>query len=408
LNPAEGKGYLIHMTVLHLLAQAGFSSYLAAPSAIQMYFQGAPGSFIWIETEGTLIDLSRLFESLTFPGSDYFDAALEYEDSLVLFHCIDRQDDAARGTATIQGAFWYDLGRRVYLDPLGAYPLLREESLVPNRGTAYPALEQGRRKWYPVAESALLAAGFGYVPDEELRSGLRAEAGQEGEIRLPAPGKARVQQEAAQNRLTKVEQRFLLSRILSGPFAAAGLEILLDSGFIDVHWPLLRAMNTVPHSKEHHPEGNVWKHTLETFSHRKVFDVVLSLGLLFHDCGKPFAREQNGNRFDRHAQIGAYKAGKFMADLAFPVKIIESVEFLVQYHMLPGAVSKLPVFRTEDIMRSPLFPDLLELYRCDISSTYRGPEGYYRACKAYRRFLKNSQNPFRDSAGKKRLRLLVE
>jgi poly(A) polymerase len=76
--------------------------------------------------------------------------------------------------------------------------------------------------------------------------------------------------------------------------------------------------------------------------------------------------------------------------------------------MVPGAIAKLPVYRTEKVMSSPLFPELLELYRCDVSSTFRGPDGYYQACRTYRSFLKHSKNPFRSSDGKKRLRLLVE
>ena len=182
----------------------------------------------------------------------------------------------------------------------------------------------------------------------------------------------------------------------------------MDSGLVAAHWPLLAEMDSVHHAKEHHPEGNVWKHTLESFSHRKVNELVLGLGLLLHDCGKSYAQAQGGNRFDQHAQIGSHKAGDFLYKMQFPNDVIESVEYLVRNHMMPAAVEGLPTFRTEEVMASPLFPELLELYRCDVSSTFRGPDGYYRACKTYRSFLKHRRNPFRSSDGKKRLRLLVE
>jgi len=58
-------------------------------------------------------------------------------------------------------------------------------------------------------------------------------------------------------------------------------------------------------------------------------------------------------------------------------------------------------------MSSQLFPLLLELHRCDLSSTYRGPDGYYRACKVYRAYLKNVRNPFRTADGKKMLKRYV-
>ena len=50
-------------------------------------------------------------------------------------------------------------------------------------------------------------------------------------------------------------------------------------------------MANVPHSKDHHPEGDVWEHTLATFAHRKSPDLMLpaALGrvrpeLYYHAC----------------------------------------------------------------------------------------------------------------------------
>jgi poly(A) polymerase len=45
---------------------------------------------------------------------------------------------------------------------------------------------------------------------------------------------------------------------------------------------------------------------------------------------------------------------------------------------------------------SPLFPLLLELYKCDELSSFKGPEGYFEACAAYRNHLKNVRNPWRN------------
>jgi len=46
-------------------------------------------------------------------------------------------------------------------------------------------------------------------------------------------------------------------------------------------------------------------------------------------------------------------------------------------------------------MVSPLFPLLMELYRCDESSSFKGLDGYYQSSAAYRSFLKHSRNPYR-------------
>ena len=402
LNLNDRKRYLVGMQLLQPLADAGLRTYLVGPSALHMYFKRSSGRgrnseiqgglsertppVLWVETEASLVDLSRLFDGLSFPGAVFFDAALHTGQSLVLFRCIEpghRPDQVS-----LQGAFRFEICRGVFQDPFGAYPYMGGPHIHLHSDSAVPYPFAG----ITVIEMALLMAHFGYtLPQAAYPSTGSAGAvvGREGP-------------------LSPIEQRFLLSGVLTGPYSAAALQFLMDSGFIPLYWPLLADMDAVAHSKEHHPEGNVWKHSLETFAHRKVFELELGLALLLHDCGKPYAQSQGGNRFDQHAQIGSKKTRRFLEELHYSQRVIQAVEYLVKNHMLPAAIPSLPTFRTEEVMASPLFPELLELYRCDVSSTFRGPDGYYRACQTYRTYLKHSRNPFRSSDGKKRLRLLVE
>jgi len=200
----------------------------------------------------------------------------------------------------------------------------------------------------------------------------------------------------------------VLSNILTGTSPWEGLRLLEAAGFVDAYWPELAAMRQVQHSKEYHPEGDVWTHTLETFRYRKSNNMVLTLGLLLHDSGKPHAPRTRERAFGGHAEIGVRYARSFLRRLEFPETVASDVAWLVSKHMYPAALHKLPLFRTERMMAHPLFPMLLELFRCDIESTFRGPDGYYRACKVYRDYLRNSGNPFRTPEGKKTLRLYVE
>jgi poly(A) polymerase len=62
----------------------------------------------------------------------------------------------------------------------------------------------------------------------------------------------------------------------------------------------------------------------------------------------------------------------------------------------------------QETLESPLFPLLLELYRCDESSSFKGPEGFYESCAAYRTYLKHVKNPYRSADGKKLMRRLFE
>ncbi|MBN2050160.1 MAG: HD domain-containing protein [Spirochaetales bacterium] len=319
--------------------------------------------------------LAKKVDAVSFPGVPRVDAEAQVDGRTVLFRCADDWQGRQDLSVPVMD-FRYVPERRVFRDPSEVYYLLREG----NSRIRTPF----RCSWLEAADLAVLASRYGFSLPEV---GVCEPSGP------PLPGYL---------------QRLYLVFLLTGKNPAAGLTFLKKTGFIREHWPLLDLLDRVDHSKEYHPEGNVWQHTLETFSYRKTRDLVLSLSLLLHDIGKVKAVENEGNRFDRHAQIGGSMAMDFLKDLSFDPALTEEVRFLVSRHMMPAMVARLPVFRTEETMNDPLFPLLLEVYRCDISSTFRGPDGYYEACRVYREFLKNRKNPFRTSAGKKIFRTYVE
>jgi poly(A) polymerase len=196
-------------------------------------------------------------------------------------------------------------------------------------------------------------------------------------------------------------QRVLLTALLLSSRPDMGFELLKALGFMEILWPELARLDDVDHSKEFHPEGNVWKHTMETFRYRKAPEFLLSLALLLHDLGKPLAASVGGRRFDGHAELGAQAARKFLERLGFNPPLIADVFFLVRNHMLPAALPRLPLTRTAEILESPLFPTLLELYRCDESSSFKGLDGYYETSAAYKAYLRHRRNPYRSADGKK-------
>jgi poly(A) polymerase len=317
-----------------------------------------------------IIDLAKLFPALRYPGIEGADAALSYKaDGQIYFTC----RDGAQALTVDQNFdilnLLYNPASDTFYDRRGIYPLLRSESVSPRRGTWSAAA---------LADAAVLISRYTYS------------------LENPA-----VFLQAAPQTFPPEVQRCLLACILSGRNAFAGLRLLADAGFMNSLWPELASMQAVSHSKEYHPEGDVWDHTLETFRYQKNADLTVALALLLHDAGKPRAEAAEGRRFDRHAEIGARIAEKFLNRLGFPPALIQNVSFLVRNHMLPGLIKTLPTHRTQSIMESPLFPQLLEVYRCDLCSTFRGPGGYYEACKVYRAFLKHRRNPYRTADGKK-------
>jgi poly(A) polymerase len=201
-------------------------------------------------------------------------------------------------------------------------------------------------------------------------------------------------------------QRAFLCCLLLSARPELALELLKKSGFLKEFWPELASLDDVDHSKEFHPEGNVWNHTLETFRYRKAatsgaFDLRLSLALLLHDAGKPISASFANHRFEGHAELGALAAVRFLERLEFEPSLIQDIFYLVKNHMLPAALKRLPITKTAEIMASTLFPTLMELYRCDESSSFKGLDGYYENSATYQTYLKNVKNPYRSRDGKK-------
>jgi poly(A) polymerase len=395
------------LSVLDILAR----DFSAAPwgfSAIDRYLNRDTLPFVFVETGAGLSDLARLFEDLRFPGFYPADAAVDRDGRSWYFRCLDTETvspgDRRPGFELLD--FHQDWQTRRFRDPRGIYPLLRlmlknspfyrdgEDDAPP-----WDALNPGTSRCRALMDGALILARYSPAGDEPFR--LIKETAALFTSRLPG-GPPPCQE----------EQRILLTGLLVSPRPDLGLELLKAGGFLAELWPCLAALDDVDHSKEFHPEGNVWKHTLETFRYRKpartrahplaaAFDLRLSLGLLLHDVGKASAESSGNHRFAGHAELGARQARRFLERLGFEAPLIDDVFYLVRNHMLPAALPRLPLTRTGEIMASPLFPVLMELYRCDESSSFKGLDGYYESSAAYQSYLRYRRNPYRSADGKK-------
>jgi len=361
------------------LQSAGVEYYRAETSALDAYFDISNPYHRYLYARVDLVELVRIMDEPDFPGINGWDVAVgkpEYNAPIVhteisprvYIRCLDEQSAFPQEEPKVFSFLYDPVGDR-YLDKQGVYHSIRERKLD-SAGD--------------LRSTAVLIARYGFDPGP-----------------LAAL-------EASHETLTVEEQRLLLGDILTGRHPQKALDFLLETGFVARFWPELPAMDLTEHSKEYHPEGNVWRHTLETLRYRKSTDLRLSLALLLHDIGKPLSSRSEENEFESHAELGAKAATRFLRQLGYGEPVVQDVRFLIRYHMFPGAISRMPVHRSGPIMSNKLFPLLLELYRCDLSSTFRGPEGYYKACSTYRSFLKNNANPFRDAEGKKLLRLYVE
>ena len=358
---------------LALLAERSLPHWETSFSALDAYLglERAPVRFVAVGAD--LVELAKTVEGLEYRGLPWADASFSEKGLTIHFRCVDEGFRSDEGMASFAPLDLFHVpGTRLFLDPRGVYESLRSDELRPRGGEDFQLFE-----------AAVMLSRYDYRLPEDYRPSPPRE--------FPAHA-----------------QRDLLSLILTSTHPERGLELLRGSGFIAAFWPELAALPGTSQSKEHHPEGDAWDHTLETFRHRKLPDLALSLALLLHDAGKPDAPSADGKRFARHSEIGAGIARRFLSRLGFDPATIESVTYLVRWHMLPAALPRLPVQAAREALEDRRFPLLLELYRCDELSTFRGPDGYYEACAAYREWQRNKSNPYRDEEGRKLARLYVE
>lgn len=343
-------------------------------TAVESYL-GAhrPRPVRYVLVGGELVDLAKHFENLKYPSLPCVDAGLSLPDGTELrFRCADNLDSPGAGFSGY-GKFSHDPVSGIFRDRGGIYQSLRERRFE-------PLYAKGEQSFF---EHAAFRGLFGQNPDS---AAARDDAAPTMDPILPP----------------FEWQKDLLSLILSSPQSGDALEFLRESGFIRRAWPELSALLDVDHAKDCHPEGGGWSHTIEALGHRKNASLTLSLAILLHDVGKPLSEESEGRKFDKHAEIGASVASAFLKRLGYPASLIRDVAFFIRWHMLPAALPRIPPSSVSDIVLDPRFADLLELYRCDEFSTFRGPDAYYAACAAYKSIIRWSRNPYRDVGGKKR------
>ena len=136
--------------------------------------------------------------------------------------------------------------------------------------------------------------------------------------------------------------------ILLGSEISRGLEFLRATGWL-THFPELVALIDCPQEPEWHPEGDVWIHTLHVmnaFAGQRIGDpwedLVVGLGCLCHDLGKPATtRFEDGRiRSKGHEEAGEAPTRTFLGRISHQLALAEEVVPLVREHLKPIVLYK--------------------------------------------------------------------
>lgn len=134
--------------------------------------------------------------------------------------------------------------------------------------------------------------------------------------------------------------------LLQGRQPSRGLSFLSACGWL-AFYPELAALQGCAQDPGWHPEGDVWTHTLHCLDwfvqERNGLtddDLVVGLGVLCHDFGKPATTQAEFGRITSrgHEPAGEAPTRRFLERLTNQENLIEDVVKLVLYHLRPRAL----------------------------------------------------------------------
>jgi poly(A) polymerase len=172
------------------------------------------------------------------------------------------------------------------------------------------------------------------------------------------------------------------TRILTEGGARKGFELLDETGLLKVLLPEIEAMKGVEQSPDHHPEGDVFIHTMRTLSYLDSPTETLAYGCLLHDVGKPVCvrRENERLTFYGHTERGAEMAEEILRRLKRSRATWERVAYLVRNHLRHLQAPNMRVSTLKRFLGEEGIDELLELTRIDALSA-NGDLQYYQFCK---------------------------
>jgi poly(A) polymerase len=167
-------------------------------------------------------------------------------------------------------------------------------------------------------------------------------------------------------------------RILVDGDARTGFELLDASGLLAHVLPEVAAMKGVEQSPDHHPEGDVFTHTLLLLEQLRAPSETLALGALLHDVAKAECAERRGDRitFYGHAEVGAERAVAICQRLKRSRQVWERVDYLVHNHLRLVSAHEMRRSTLRRFLAEDGIEELLELARMDALASHKDLRPY--------------------------------
>jgi poly(A) polymerase len=164
--------------------------------------------------------------------------------------------------------------------------------------------------------------------------------------------------------------------------ARHAFELLDQSGLLVPVLPEVMALKGVEQSRDFHPEGDVWVHTLGLLEQLDHPTETLALGALLHDIAKPPCARYDAKRitFYGHCELGAEMAVNICQRLRRSRDTWERVAFLVRDHLRLVNAPEMRLSTLKRFLAAEGIEELLELARLDALASNKDLT-YYHFCR---------------------------
>lgn len=138
--------------------------------------------------------------------------------------------------------------------------------------------------------------------------------------------------------VSKERVRDEFTKLMLGTVPSKALDLATSTGLADEFMPELPALRLEQDPIQRHKD--VFRHTLAVLdkvcaAEEGEADLILRLGALLHDIGKPKTRRitSEGVNFHHHEVVGAEMAEQRLSELRFPARVIDDVTRLIFLHL---------------------------------------------------------------------------
>ncbi|OFZ55737.1 MAG: hypothetical protein A2428_00105 [Bdellovibrionales bacterium RIFOXYC1_FULL_54_43] len=188
------------------------------------------------------------------------------------------------------------------------------------------------------------------------------------------------------NHVSSERIREELTSMWCGPHPALALELLSKFGLLRLVLPEVEALHGVSQSPLHHPEGDVWNHTVKVMKCLSLQNPrrpsPLAWAALLHDIGKPAAASRSGGKnFTAHEVDGVKMAIAIGDRLKMSAHEIAAVSAIISDHVKFREVFQMREATLQRFIHQPHFEEMLALHKADATAS-DGNLAFFEFCSS--------------------------